>query len=99
AQQRAEDEQRDGEQAEQRDRHRRDEVGRGLARADGALLEAQRGAHGVRSTVTRPELLRAWIANGAPASTVTPRISGEPPAPEVDAATRARPAGPAACTA
>ena len=51
-------------------------------------IQQELGAHGPRSTVTRPELLSAWIENGAPASAVTPRTRGVPPAPEVDASTR-----------
>ena len=83
-------EQRDRQQPEHRDRHRRAEVRGRLAGAREALLEAQRRDHDppLRSTVTRPELDRAWIENGAPASSVTPRICGVPPLPDVDASTR-----------
>ena len=80
AQRGAEDEREHRERPEDRDRHVDDEVGRGLRRALEAAVEAERRDHGRPSTDTFPELLSAWMANGASATASRPRTVSLPDA-------------------
>src|SRR6185312_2724659 len=72
AQRGAEDEREHRERSDDRDRDVDDEIGRGVRRALETAVEAEGGDHGRPSTDTFPELLSAWIANGASATASRP---------------------------
>ena len=81
AQRGAERERQHRDRSQDRDRHVDDEIRRGVGRARSRrAVELERRDHGRPSTDTSPELLSAWIANGASGAASRPRTVWRPDA-------------------
>ena len=80
AQRGADEQQQDGRDREDGDRQRRREIADGLAGVEQPAVELERVDHRRPSTTTSPDVLSAWMENGASDVAVTPRTTLRPEA-------------------